>query len=102
MMAKRLTRCPLCGGTIQEIIVKELPRRRPDGTCMVFGDVPATRCESCGEQFFASEVALEMHQALSRKKPVKARIEIPFYRLSPPDKPKRPRRRKTALVEASS
>ena len=63
------------------MLVRELARRRADGTCMVFGDVPASWCESCGEHFYASEVALEMHRALSGKKRVRARIEVPFLRM---------------------
>ena len=64
-----------------EILIKEVPRRRADGTCMVFGDVPATWCESCGEHFYRSDVALEMHRALSGKRRVRSRIEVPFLRL---------------------
>ncbi len=80
-MSKPLTRCPLCAGPVQHVAIRELPRRRPDGTCVMFADVPATRCEGCGEQFFASEVALAMQHVLSGRTRVRKRVELPLYRL---------------------
>lgn len=78
-MGKRMTYCPLCGGHVEAIVIKEFARSRPDGTCVFFENVAATRCSDCGELFFADDVMQSIQKKLRSKSKPKRIAQVPVY-----------------------
>ena len=57
-----MDRCAVCGGELER---KRLTYTKEEGGHLVaIGGVPAEVCRACGEEYFAPEVADELHRII--------------------------------------
>ncbi|MBU0568307.1 YgiT-type zinc finger protein [bacterium] len=60
----KVTSCAICGGEVKDIIVNHFERYMAGVGTVVFEEVPAQKCEKCGERFYAGEVLKKIDRIL--------------------------------------
>jgi len=73
-----MDRCAVCGGELEK---KRVTYTREEGGRLVaIGGVPAQVCRTCGEEYFAPQVADELHRIIEAKEWTET-LEVPYARL---------------------
>ena len=73
-----MDRCAVCGGELERKRVTYT--KEEDGRLVAIGGVPAEVCRTCGEEYFAPEVADELHRIIAAKEWTET-LEGPYARL---------------------
>jgi len=70
--------CAVCGGELEK---KRVTYTKEEGGRLVaIGGVPAEVCRTCGEEYFALEVADELHRIIEARAWTET-LEVPYARL---------------------
>lgn len=70
--------CAVCGGELEK---KRVTYTKEEGGRLVaIGGVPAEVCRTCGEEYFAPEVADELHRIIETRAWTET-LEVPYARL---------------------
>ena len=75
-----MTQCPVCRGPMVRKTIRRMQEWK--GALVVFENVPADVCESCGEQLLEGEVVDRMNQILWSMQPPHRHLQVPLYDLA--------------------
>ena len=79
-MRKKSDKCAVCGGRLANKTIKY--DQHWGDQIVVFEDVPARICISCGESWLSARVVKAMDKILTQQKKPKKRIAVPVWSLS--------------------
>ncbi len=78
MTQRRYSSCSYCGGSVDEQLVRV--ETWIGDQLVVFHDVPAGVCDSCGEEYFGADIQDKMFELA--KTPPKKTLDVPVYGFS--------------------
>lgn len=73
--------CALCGGEMEEQLVRVLHERGADGAPVIVDDVSASVCKRCGHRWFSLDVSRELERVYLGSMQPTAKQEVNVYTL---------------------
>ena len=78
--SKPMTECPVCHGRMTKRAIRYSQEWK--GEFVVFENVPADVCETCGEQLLEEGVVGKINETLWSMKPPHRHLQVPLYDLA--------------------